>query len=741
MKAIHRFIVAILEIAAFLAISYGITGSFAFIQDASSPFNLLFVSSAVFIILGQYISEPFFTTPLDAISNSVAAILILLAIKSPSSFLFYEPILVLFIAILVSAVVVLALNALDILPRIKKTLLVITTNLGKSKVLYSAIYLFGAVSYLKDDPTILLIMLIAWVIAVCTNWLEAVIARIIGEAATISTPLPKGSVAESIPERYYVSEFPHLEEFSDKERYLLAVKSGKTRYHLCKIDRVEHLNTGTFISAFAYPDLKVDASELGISHSNKIAGDAQFDSLLLDHNLISEAIIQTINKHEISPTGTTLLGYVDEHSDVESIVIRLLRNESDDIYADIHEGSVIEAKIKNEQVLYQIIGGEDRARSHGSQSTAPHMSIAARKLGVYDQSSHLIKNVMWLPELGCPVTTRKTEEAAASSALSIGKLPGTDCDICIQDPNALITHNTAILGILGVGKSCLSFELIQKVINADSTAEAKIFIIDVTNEYKKELEYYGIKACLPNDTVLIEKLKTDHEKAEKSKDSGGNINVFRAGIKVIIRDFMEGKYDSRVMVLNPENYDVSKQTTDGKSSNYGKPPYNLTPFADLSAAEITRIISEEALDCCKASFVRTESKAKLLMVFEEAHSLIPEWSSAANDGDRNAANGTARVILQGRKYGLGSFVITQRTANVAKSILNQCNTVFALRVFDDTGKQFLENYVGADYAAMLPTLEERHAIAAGKALRLTCPVEIELNDRDDVLNPLPYLQF
>lgn len=134
MKAIHRFIVAILEIAVFLAISYGITGSFAFIQDASSPFNLLFVSSAVFIILGQYISEPFFTTPLGAISNSVAAILILLAINSPSSFLFYEPILALFIAILVSAVVVLTLNALDILPRIKKTLLVITTNLGKSKM-------------------------------------------------------------------------------------------------------------------------------------------------------------------------------------------------------------------------------------------------------------------------------------------------------------------------------------------------------------------------------------------------------------------------------------------------------------------------------------------------------------------------------------------------------------------------------------------------------------------------------
>ena len=96
--------------------------------------------------------------------------------------------------------------------------------------------------------------------------------------------------------------------------------------------------------------------------------------------------------------------------------------------------------------------------------------------------------------------------------------------------------------------------------------------------------------------------------------------------------------------------------------------------------------------------------------------MSPEWNSVANDADRYASSGTARVILQGRKYGLGSLIITQRTANVSKSILNQCNTVFAMRIFDDTGKAFLENYVGADYAAVLPTLEERHAVVVGKAL-------------------------
>lgn len=38
--------------------------------------------------------------------------------------------------------------------------------------------------------------------------------------------------------------------------------------------------------------------------------------------------------------------------------------------------------------------------------------------------------------------------------------------------------------------------------------------------------------------------------------------------------------------------------------------------------------------------------------------------------ERQAVNGSARAILQGRKYGYGCVLVTQRTANVTKSILN-----------------------------------------------------------------------
>lgn len=51
-----------------------------------------------------------------------------------------------------------------------------------------------------------------------------------------------------------------------------------------------------------------------------------------------------------------------------------------------------------------------------------------------------------------------------------------------------------------------------------------------------------------------------------------------------------------------------------------------------------------------------------------------------------------------------------------------------MRVFDDTGKTFWENYIGKDYSDVLPTLEERHAVVIGKGIGLKQPVIIQLND-------------
>ena len=52
-----------------------------------------------------------------------------------------------------------------------------------------------------------------------------------------------------------------------------------------------------------------------------------------------------------------------------------------------------------------------------------------------------------------------------------------------------------------------------------------------------------------------------------------------------------------------------------------------------------------------------------------------------------------------------------------------------MRTFDETGKDFLANYIGKDYAASLSSLSERHAVLFGKASSCENPILIRLNDR------------
>lgn len=55
-----------------------------------------------------------------------------------------------------------------------------------------------------------------------------------------------------------------------------------------------------------------------------------------------------------------------------------------------------------------------------------------------------------------------------------------------------------------------------------------------------------------------------------------------------------------------------------------------------------------------------------------------------------------------------------------------------MRTFDDTGKEFLGNYIGLEYAAVLPSLQPRHAVVFGKASSCENPVLVRLNDRDEL---------
>jgi hypothetical protein len=54
-----------------------------------------------------------------------------------------------------------------------------------------------------------------------------------------------------------------------------------------------------------------------------------------------------------------------------------------------------------------------------------------------------------------------------------------------------------------------------------------------------------------------------------------------------------------------------------------------------------------------------------------------------------------------------------------------------MRTFDDTGKDFLANYIGREYADSLSSLSERQAVLYGRASSCENPVLLRLNDREN----------
>jgi hypothetical protein len=91
----------------------------------------------------------------------------------------------------------------------------------------------------------------------------------------------------------------------------------------------------------------------------------------------------------------------------------------------------------------------------------------------------------------------------------------------------------------------------------------------------------------------------------------------------------------------------------------------------------------------------------LLLVVDEAHRFLPSGI------DTSASRACGRIAKEGRKYGVGLVVITQRPSDIDSSVLSQCGTMIALRVTNTTDRQAVVGTVPDDLGgltALLPSL-------------------------------------
>lgn len=721
--------------------------------------SIWFYSGALMIILGSYIVEPFFSKPADAVVNSIIVIIALIGVKNKDSYFWYEFNLYFALAIFLVSIVTILIKDVknNFVKKIGNVSYKIVETFGNAKVIFSIVYLTAAYTYYAKPDTLVVYILIFY-FWVCITFFD-IIAIFIKKFARLFSLLRKnisnelGQAIGCENPLLYKIEIDYQKHGKSEVKFgdLVALETLDNIGSIGMIVDIKTLLNKKWLTIYLLQDQNDEV--LNINLSNKKITSVS-NNIYLKENLvylISEDDAKNLQNYSeiknnlLYKNREQFIGYVTVGSNINTINFSIVR-ESNIFNQHVNEGEILKTTIYGEETLYQVINGSLQEEHLENFDRHGFIVGIARKLGKYDNEKKELNVRKWMPLIYSPIfygygTQIEEERLQEIAENSIGFLPNTDYEIPIKDIDALVTHNTAILGILGIGKSCLAYELLKKI----SEADIKIICIDITNEYKKELSNY-----IKNDSFMqfdeenafnvintkyeyIHKIYPDSQKEKQDPEKSGNINEYKIELHKDLCNFFFNKdsipedrvfnYSKRIRIYNVDYHKVSKGEKIG---------YNVLT-TELTQAEKTRVISEEIFKILMKLPLQEEKKAKVLLVFEEAHSLIPEWNSVANEGDKSATNGTAKVILQGRKYGLGSLVITQRTANVSKSILNQCNTIFALRVFDDTGKGFLENYIGSDYADTLATLEERYAIAIGKGLRLKQPVIIQLNDRNRII--------
>jgi hypothetical protein len=125
-----------------------------------------------------------------------------------------------------------------------------------------------------------------------------------------------------------------------------------------------------------------------------------------------------------------------------------------------------------------------------------------------------------------------------------------------------------------------------------------------------------------------------------------------------------------------------------------------------------------------------------MAVVEEAHTFIP--SSREGTGDVPSLETIRKLITEGRKFGTGLMLISQRPSRVDETILSQCNSFLILRLVNPRDqnfvKQIMENLSEQD-ARMLPGFGPGQGIISGQAVRFPLLVSIKM-DQDLVYDGL-----
>lgn len=352
----------------------------------------------------------------------------------------------------------------------------------------------------------------------------------------------------------------------------------------------------------------------------------------------------------------------------------------------------------------------------------------------------------------------------------------------------LLGKHFAVLGTTGSGKSCAVALLLQGIL--EEYQYAHIILLDPHNEYPRafpekaelidpttlEIPHWLLnfeesvelfvgrteraatsqtnilkdallkaRKEFPGHTMPVERITVDTPVPYKLGDLRGNITSEKPGTKTgdepynkILNKIETLQTDKRFEFLLLPDADVSDNLACTISKLFRIPghgkPLSIIDLSGVPSDVVDVVVSV----LCRTIFDFTlwnprKRELPLLLVCEEAHRYAPRGEEAAFQPTKHAL---ARIAKEGRKYGVGLALVTQRPSELSESILSQCNTIMALRMSNEQDQQFVRKALPDSVKSLvdaLSALRTREALVVGEGTAI--PVRVVFDEIPESKRP------
>lgn len=202
--------------------------------------------------------------------------------------------------------------------------------------------------------------------------------------------------------------------------------------------------------------------------------------------------------------------------------------------------------------------------------------------------------------------------------------------------------------------------------------------------------------------------------------------------KKILSRLKDSRYD---FLFNPGEYKTASSPKDlhnlladwvGSSQKLAILDLSGVPFEvlDITIGLITRFVYDSMF--WGRSETYTGKQRPLLLAFEEAHTYLGK-----NDKSSYSKAAVERVFKEGRKFGVGALVISQRPSEISETILSQIGTLIALRLTNAADQSIVKSSAPDNMNSLmdlLPSLRIGEAVVTGEAIKIPSRIRLKLNN-------------